>query len=133
MKTVVPFFALCLLTTTSLFAQDRKTVFETPSFAKASDGSSSINLTWKKGTENAAYYLVQRSTDGADFKTIGLVFTSEDNNFSDYAFKDRANAIAGVNELYYRVVIVSEQKELTYLPVKKTGFVNAVSELPVKD
>lgn len=126
MKTVVPFFlALFLLTATSLFAQDRKTVFENPSFAKASDGSASVNLMWKKGTENTAYYLVQRSIDGVEFKTIGLVFTSEDSNFSDYAFRDKANEITSVSEVYYRVAIVNDQKELTYLPVKKTGFVNA--------
>lgn len=127
MKTVVPFFlALFLLTASSLFAQERKTVFEAPGFAKASDGSSLVNLTWKKGTENTAYYLVQRSIDGVEFKTIGLVFTSEDSNFSDYAFRDKVNEIAGVDEVYYRVGIVNDQKELTYLPVKKTGLVNAI-------
>jgi len=126
MKTVVPFFlALFLLTASSLFAQERKTVFEAPSFAKAGDGSSLVNLTWKKGTENTAYYLVQRSIDGVEFKTVGLVFTSEDNNFSDYAFRDKVSEIGGAIEVYYRVGIVSDQKELTYLPVKKTGFVNA--------
>lgn len=126
MKTIVAFLSvLFLLTTTSLFAQDRKTAFENASFVKSSEGASYMNISWKKGTENTAYYLVQRSNDGKEFKTIALVFTSEESNFCDYKFKDKLVASEENSAMYYRIAIVNEQKEMTYLPVKKVAFSTA--------
>lgn len=136
MKTIVPFFAaLFLLATTTLTAQEHKTVFGDISLARNSDGSSCMNLAWKKGAENTAYYLVQRSTDGSGFKTIALVFASEDSSFCDYGYRDKSYSLAGNNEVYYRIAIVNEQKELTYLPVRKTTVANATaaSSLTARD
>jgi hypothetical protein len=127
MKTIVPFFAALFLLATTSFAQERKTVFEDISLAKSGDGASCMNLAWKKGGENTAYYLVQRSSDGVEFKTVALVFTSEDSSFCDYGYRDKAFASGGGNEVYYRIAIVNEQKELAFLPVKKATTANALA------
>ena len=119
MKTLVSFFiAAFLLATVTVSAQDQKSVFENASFEKAANGNPCVKLNWKKGSENTAYYLIERSADGKDFKTIALVFTSEDEKFCDYKFNDKALAAAG-STAYYRVTIVNDHKELTYLPVRK--------------
>ena len=74
-------------------------------------------LSWKKGSENIAYFIVERSTDGIDFKQCGIVLLSEDPDFSEYKFRDRiADSSQG---LIYRIGIVTAQKRLYYLPSKK--------------
>jgi hypothetical protein len=118
MKTLYSFFvAAFVLFTSTVSAQSQKSVFEGASLTKAGDGAACVQLNWKKGSENTAYYLVERSANGVDFKQIALVFTSEDAQFSDYKFRDKGFAAAG-NNAYYRIAIVSDQKELTYLPVQ---------------
>jgi len=122
MKTLVSFFfAAFLLVASTSYAQSQPSVFENAGMAKTADGAACVKLAWKKGSENTAYYLVERSVDGKEFKQIALVFTAEDTNFSDYKFNDKAFAAAG-NAAYYRVTIVNDKKELTYLPVKKVDF-----------
>lgn len=119
MKTLVPFcLALCLLFAGTAFSQEQRTVFAKTSVTKAGDGAACAELAWKKGAEKTAYYLVERSTDGKTFKQIALVFTGEDNAVVDYKFRDKAYASGG-NAVYYRVGMVAENKELTYLPVQK--------------
>jgi hypothetical protein len=119
MKTLVSFFvAAFLFASVTVSAQDQKSVFENAILEKAANGTPCVKLNWKKGSENTAYYLIERSTDGKAFKTIALVFTSEDEKFCDYKFNDKTFASAG-NTAYYRVTIVNDHKELTYLPVKK--------------
>ena len=119
MKTLYSLFvAAFVLFTSASFAQNQTTIFEGAYLTKGGDGAAFVQLTWKKGTENTAYYLVERSTNGVDFKQVALVFTSEDIQFSDYKFRDRGFAAAG-NMVYYRIAIVGEQKELTYLPTQK--------------
>lgn len=125
MKTIYTFFvAAFLLIASASFAQSQKSVFERASMATSRDGSPCVELAWKKGSENTAYYLVERSADGAEFKPVGLVFTSEDEQFTDYKFRDKSFAAAGT-AAYYRISIVSNEKELTSLPVKKVGLTAA--------
>ena len=78
-------------------------------------------LNWKKGTENTAYYLVERSADGKAIKTVAVVFTAEDPEFCNYAFRDQAEASAKA-DIYYRIGLVNGQKEVTYLSVRKASF-----------
>ena len=117
MKTVVSFFtAAFLLLSATAFSQN--TLFENAVLAKAGDGLLCVQLNWKKGGENTAYYLVERSSNGVDFKQIALVFTAEDGQFSAYKFRDKNFAQAG-SAAYYRIGLVNDKKELTYLPVRK--------------
>lgn len=127
MKTLVAFFvsAFVLLATAS-YSQVQKSVFENASLAKTTAGLPCVQLNWKKGSENTAYYLVERSADGKEFKQIALVFTGEDNGLVDYKFRDNGYASAG-SAAYYRIAIVNDRHEATYLPVRKVDFPNGTS------
>ena len=117
MKTLISFFtAAFLLLSATAFAQ--QTLFENAALAKAGDGLPCVQLDWKKGAENTAFYLVERRSNGVDFKQIALVFTAEDPGFSAYQFRDKTFAQAG-RTAYYRIALVNGKKELTYLPVRK--------------
>jgi hypothetical protein len=126
MKTLYSLFvAAFVLFTSNSFAQNQTTIFEGAYLTKGGNGAAFVQLTWKKGTENTAYYLVERSTNGVDFKQVALVFTSEDTQFSNYKFRDKGFAAAG-NIAYYRIAMVSEQKELTYLSVQKVDLASSI-------
>ena len=112
------FVAVLLFAANTSFSQNHKSVLERVSLAKAGDGALCVELAWKKGSENTSYYLVERSVDGKEFKQVGLVFTSEDPQFSDYKFRDKNYTISG-NAPYYRIVLVNEQKEMAYLPARQ--------------
>lgn len=115
MKTI--FFGL-LLTFVCLFgnAQEQRTSFQSISVVHTSAGMSA-QLSWKKGNENIAYFIVERSEDGVDFKQCGIVLLSEDPQFNEYKFRERiANTSNG---LVYRIGIVTDQKRIFYLPSKK--------------
>jgi len=128
MKTFVSFFtAAFLLLSGTAFSQS--SVFETASLAKAGDGLPCVQLNWKKGGENTAYYLVERSSNGVDFKQIALVFTAEDEQFSAYKYRDKNFAQAG-STAYYRIVIVNDKRELAYLPVQKVETVPGSVAVP---
>jgi hypothetical protein len=118
MKTIATFFvaAFALLSITS-FSQEQKSVFENANLARSGDGLPCVQLNWKKGTENTNFYLVERSTDGKEFKQIAVVFTSEDPGFTDFQYRDKGYTASG-NTVYYRIAIVNDQKEISYLPMK---------------
>jgi len=70
-------------------------------------------LNWRSGEEvNAAFYLVERSTDGVRFSRIGLVQTAGSN--STYQFVDEQPA-SGEN--YYRLKMVDFDSRFKYSPV----------------
>ena len=83
----------------------------------ATSAGMAAQLSWKKGAENIAYFIVERSTDGIDFKQCGIVLLSEDPEFNDYKFRDRISDLS--QGLVYRIGIVTVQKRLYYLPSKK--------------
>ena len=112
------FIAFFIISGNVAFSQEQKSVLERVAMAKAGDGSACVELAWKKGSENTSYYLVERSADGRDFKQVALVFTSEDMQFTDYKFRDKTFNASG-NAPYSRIVLVNDQKELTYLPTKR--------------
>lgn len=121
MKTIASFFvaALVLFAATS-FAQDNNPMVETVSFITVADGAPYVQLNWKKGTDNTIYYTVEKSIDGNTFKQVAIVFTSEDAQFAAYKYRDKSLATSG-DAVYYRIGMVSEQKELVYLPVQKVA------------
>lgn len=121
MKSFATFFVAAFVCfTTASFAQDSKPVFENASLTKIADGAPFVQLSWKKGSENTAYYLVERSIDGKIFKHVAVVFTSEDANWTAYKYNDKSIGTSG-NAVYYRIAMVSGMKEVTYLPVKKVA------------
>ena len=98
------------------FAQEQQTSFQGLSIVTTSAGMAA-QLSWKKGNENIAYFIVERSFDGIDFKQCGVVFLSEDPQFNEYKFRDRISNTS--NGLVYRIGVVTEQKRVYYLPSKK--------------
>ncbi|HZH66669.1 MAG TPA: hypothetical protein VEY10_17390 [Flavisolibacter sp.] len=116
MKTAFLSLITCLLSL-SAFAQEQKTSIEDISIITTSAGTTSAQLSWKKGDESIAYFIVERSTDGVDFKQCGIVFLSDNPEFVQYKFRDKITN--NMHGLIYRVGIVNEQKRLSYLPVKK--------------
>lgn len=126
MKTLLSFVATFLLIASTAIAQDQKSIFENVVITKAADGTATVQLNWKKGAENTAYYLIERSNDGKEFKQVALAFTSEDANLVNYKFRDKGVASA-TGAAYYRICIVNDQKEITYLPVKKVDLSTGVT------
>jgi len=132
MKTTLVFFLVALFAATAARSQSQPTVFENAAPAKTPGGLPCLLLNWKKGNENTAYYLVERSADGKTFKPVAVVFTAEDPAFCTYAFRDQMEAKGG-SEIYYRIGLVNEQKEVTYLPVRKTSFSSNNASLSAAD
>lgn len=73
-------------------------------------------LTWKKGTEDVSYFIVERSTNGIDFTQCAIVFTGEDPKLVDYKFREKIGSTS--QGLVYRLGLVSNQKRISYLPAK---------------
>jgi uncharacterized repeat protein (TIGR01451 family) len=67
----------------------------------ASLNGSSVNVNWKTTAENnAKHFEVQRSTNGVDFVTIGIVRAANSATGKSYSYKD-GNPLKGFN--YYRL------------------------------
>lgn len=69
-------------------------------------------LQWKVGNNERVYqFEVQRSFDGRDFKTVGLVFTSEKNGVEDYMFYETINSY---EKVMYRLKMTDKENDVTY-------------------
>ena len=110
MKTFLLGLAIIIFSS-SATCQEKQTSFDGIAVVTTSAGMAA-QLSWKKGSENIAYFIVERSTDGIDFKQCGIVFLSEDPAFSDYKFRDRISDSS--QGLVYRIGIVTAQKRLYY-------------------
>lgn len=97
-------------------AQDQRTSFEALTVVTTPTGLAA-QLTWKRGDEDVAFYVVERSNDGIDFKQCAIVFLSDDPEFTSYKFRDKISGYS--NGLLYRIGIVNDQKRISYLPVKR--------------
>lgn len=96
-------------------AQESHTAYDSLKIVNTANGLAA-QLSWKKGAENVAYFIVERSTNGVDFTQCAIVFTSDEPGFVDYKFRDKiGNASQG---LVYRLGLVSNEKHLSYLPAK---------------
>jgi len=83
-----------------------------------------VNLKWSVVTEeNMAYYAVERSTDGSNFKQIGAVKAER---MSYYYFTD-ISPVAGAN--YYRLKMVDTDGSYSYSSVVKLNTRNRRSEI----
>ena len=120
MKTLASFVAAFVLLSTVSFAQNKKSAFETAVMTKTADGKPCVLLNWTKGAENTAYYLVERSADGKEFRQVAIVFTSDEAQWTSYNFQDKNSApFNGV--VFYRIALVNDRKEVAYLPVTKVN------------
>lgn len=98
------------------YGQDQRTSFDGIVIVTTSAGLAA-QLSWKKGGENIDYFIVERSTNGINFKQCGIVFLSEDPAFVEYKFREKI--ASSCSELLYRIGIVTTQKRVHYLPIKK--------------
>lgn len=79
---------------------------------KGDEEDKNIDLTWKVADEkNLDRYEIQRSNDGVNFETIGIVFPWENAAHVDYAFTDD-DATTGAN--YYRLKMVDKDAVFKY-------------------
>ena len=72
-------------------------------------------LQWTVGNnEEVNQFEVQRSLDGTEFKTIGLVFASEKRNSEEYMFYE---TVTGYDKVMYRLKMISKNNEVSYSKV----------------
>lgn len=81
-----------------------------------------IEVKWEADTElNNKQFEIQRSADGNEFKTVGLVFTVGDEGSPlKYAFKDDLKGVTS-KKLFYRIKQISINNEHHYSDVVATA------------
>ena len=85
---------------------------ELMSFQGNVNKNNKVTLQWKIAeNETADYFEVQRSIDGNEFKTVGIVFTSEKRGIEDYMFYETINAF---DKVMYRLKINNKQERVLY-------------------
>jgi hypothetical protein len=71
-----------------------------------------VTLQWRvEKNETTNRFEVERSYDGIEFKTIGLVFASEKNNIEDYMFYQTINAF---DKVMYRLKMIDTRNVISY-------------------
>lgn len=108
------FILLFIFSGTNVQAQS--TEFQQPSVVYGAKPY--IQLDWKS-TQKINYFIIEKSEDGNNYKQSAMVFT--DDAITDYKFRDR-NVTAASNVVYYRIGLVNNSNELSYLPVKMVKF-----------
>jgi hypothetical protein len=74
--------------------------------------SNKVSLEWKvANNETTNQFEVQRSNDGIEFKTIGVVFASEKNAIEDYMFYETINSL---DRVMYRLKMIDKGNEISY-------------------
>ena len=74
--------------------------------------SNKVSLEWKvSSNETIDQFEIQRSDDGNEFKTIGVVFASEKLDREDYIFYETIN---GFDKAMYRLKMVDKKSKVTY-------------------
>ena len=71
-----------------------------------------VTLQWRvENNETTDQFEVQRSHNGIEFKTIGLVFASEKNGIEDYMFYETINSF---DKVMYRLKLIDKQNDVSY-------------------
>jgi len=74
--------------------------------------SNRVSLDWKVASnETIDQFEIQRSYDGNEFKTIGIVFASEEKDKEDYMFYETIN---NFNKVMYRLKMIDKNNKVTY-------------------
>lgn len=75
---------------------------------KVSQVASNLEISWNSNaTEEGNYWEVQASTDGKEFKAIGMVFGADPKNAGQFAFKQTAKNLKPGYQ-YYRVACIEK-------------------------
>ena len=82
------------------------------SFQGNVNASNKISLQWKVSNNKIVdQFEVQRSYDGIDFKTIGIVFSSEKTDVENYMFYE---TIKSVDKVMYRLKMIDKDGQINY-------------------
>ena len=74
--------------------------------------NNNVSLEWKVAkNETADQFEIQRSYDGNEFKTIGVVFASEKKDREDYIFYETINSFG---KAMYRLKMIDKDNRVTY-------------------
>jgi hypothetical protein len=74
--------------------------------------SNRVSLEWKvANNETIGQFEIQRSYDGSEFKTIGVVFTSEKRGSEEYLFYE---TISSFDKARYRLKMIDQNDNVTY-------------------
>ncbi len=74
--------------------------------------NNNVSLEWKVAkNETADQFEIQRSYDGNEFKTIGVVFASEKKDREDYMFYETINSFG---KTMYRLKMIDKNNKVTY-------------------
>jgi len=80
-----------------------------------------VILDWQVGqNEKAEQFIVERSTDGINFKMAALVFSSEKAEKENYQFYEKASN----GKCVYRVLLIGKDNQLIYSPLVEINAVN---------
>lgn len=97
-----------------------------------------IRLNWKVAENNfAAFFEIQRSTDGIHFTTIGNLSNTSSETIASYSFRDNIHGVIGQN-IFYRIRLVSidhktKWSNIIKLPLTITKDKVVIYPNPVKD
>ncbi len=98
------------------------------------DKDNNVNLYWSTASENnCAYFIVERTVDGKNFKQIGKVNAVGNSTVKqNYSFQDVTAASAGYNKVMYRLRQVDANNRYGYSPLVQasltsTGVSNMVN------
>jgi hypothetical protein len=85
---------------------------------KLQDKENSVLIQWKsENNQLVDYFEVQRKDNSSEFKTIGLVMSTDVPTSETYEFKDKITARDV--EPSYRIKVFNKDREITYSDVKK--------------
>jgi len=71
-----------------------------------------VTLQWRvENNETTDQFEVQRSYNGIEFKTIGILFASEKNGIEDYMFYE---TISSFDKVMYRLKMIDKQNNVSY-------------------
>jgi hypothetical protein len=81
----------------------------------ATKNNNAVHVKWNTTDEsNIAQYEVERSSNGRDYHVVGMVFSRNSTNATDYDYTDRT-PVKGTS--WYRLKIVSQSGDVKYSPV----------------
>lgn len=82
------------------------------SFQGNMNKNNKVSLQWKVAdNQTASHFEVQRSSNGRDFTTIGVVFASEKTDVENYMFYETVNS---TDKVMYRLIMIDKQQDASY-------------------
>jgi hypothetical protein len=87
-----------------------------------------VSLEWRiENNKTIDQFEVQRSHDGREFKTVGIVFASEKTDKEEYMFYE---TISSFEKVMYRLKLIDKNNTISYSKIlvfqNKTGLTNTI-------